>query len=54
MSDSASAMLLNGGSEAFETLGKAEKFFDSPNVTNFTSGHRSKRNFKCHTLKRIF
>lgn len=50
MSDRVSkAILLTGGSEAFETsffLGKVDKFFDSLNVTNYTSGRRSRKKFQ--------
>lgn len=43
------AILLTGGSEAFETsvfLGKVDKFFDSLNVTNFTSGRRLRKEYQ--------
>jgi len=50
MSDSVSkALLLTGGSEAFKTavfIGKVDKFFDCLNVTSYTKGITSRKEFQ--------
>ena len=50
MSDSVSkALLLTGGSEAFETsmfIGKVGKFFDCLNVTNYRKGIKTRKPFQ--------
>ena len=48
------AMLLTGGSEAFETsyfFGKIDKFFDCLNVTNYTSGRHARKKFQMPYFK---
>ena len=48
------AMLLTGGSEAFETsyfIGKVDKFFDSLNVTNYNSGRHSRKKYQMSCFK---
>ena len=43
------ALLLTGGSEAFETsifIGKVDKFFDAPNVTSFMKGIKAREPFQ--------
>ena len=48
------AMLLTGGSKAFETsyfIGKVDKFFDSLNVTNYNSGRHSRKRYQMPYFK---
>lgn len=43
------ALLLTGGSEAFETslfIGKVDKFFDALNVTSYTKGLKARKSFQ--------
>lgn len=43
------ALLLTGGSEAFETslfVGKVDKFFDALNVTSYTKGFKARKKFQ--------
>ena len=43
------ALLLTGGSEAFETsvfIGKVDQFFDALNVTNYTKGIKARKPFQ--------
>ena len=43
------ALLLTGGSEAFETslfIGKVDKFFDTLNVSSYTKGLKARKPFQ--------
>ena len=43
------ALLLTGGSEAFETslfIGKVDKFFDALNVSSYTKGLKARKPFQ--------
>lgn len=47
------ALLLTGGSEAFETsvfIGKVDQFFDALNVTSYTKGIKARKPFQKITL----
>jgi len=49
MSDSVEALLLTGGSDAFETslfIRKVDKFFDCLNVTSYRKGIKTRKPFQ--------